>query len=107
MIYIFWTAPNEREAKQIAHALLEQKLIACASLIPNVLSIYHWEGKVEESVEIKVIFKTQADHFALICTYIKSHGSYETPEITQVKVDKAAPDYLEWLKQTTDRKSFT
>lgn len=97
MIYIFWTCRNREEAKKIASLLLEQHLIACASILPEIESIYRWEGKVEEGKEVKVLLKTQEGLFDSICALICKHGSYEVPEISQIDVAKSNPRYLSWL----------
>ncbi|MDP1608743.1 MAG: divalent-cation tolerance protein CutA [Chlamydiales bacterium] len=68
-IYIFWTCRDKQEAKKILHGLLGQQLIACASIFPEVESIYRWEGKIEESRETKVILKTQPKHFDTVQSY--------------------------------------
>lgn len=101
MIYIFWTCKEREEAKEIIFGLLSQRLIACASLFPDVESIYRWEGKIEESKEVKVILKTQAEHFEAICKYILEKGSYQVPEILQVNISKGNPRYLSWIQEET------
>jgi periplasmic divalent cation tolerance protein len=101
MIYIFWTCPNKEEAKRIIFGLLDKHLIACASILPEIESIYRWEGKIEEGREVKVILKTQPKHFDLICSYIIENGSYEVPEIVQVYVSQGNPRYLAWVKEQT------
>jgi len=101
MIYIFWTCRDQEEAKRIIHSLLNQHLIACASILPEVTSIYRWEGKVEESKEVKVILKTQPHHFDVIRTYIEANGSYEVPEILQVPISQGNPRYLSWVTAET------
>ncbi len=105
MIYIFWTCRDKVEAKQIIRALLEKRWIACASIFPEVESIYRWEGKVEESVEVKVILKTEDQHFDAIQSYIQSHCSYEVPEIIQVNIAGGNPGYLSWVREETFLKS--
>ena len=45
-IVILITAKNVRECGQIARHLLDKRLIACANLVPEVRSLYHWQGKV-------------------------------------------------------------
>lgn len=97
MIYIFWTCRDRDEAKRIVHELLDRKLIACASIFPEIESIYRWEGKIEESREIKVILKTLPKCFDAIEKYIQSHCSYEIPEILQVDVVQGNPAYLSWV----------
>jgi len=97
MIYIFWTCRDKIEAKRIIHELLGRKLIACASIFPEIESIYRWEGKIEESREIKVILKTFPKHFDAIQKYIQAHCSYEVPEILQVDVAQGNPAYSAWV----------
>lgn len=101
MIYIFWTAATEEEATKIIHSLLDKKLIACASVLPKVKSIYRWKGKIEESVEAKVILKTQAHHFDSVQKQIKAQASYEIPEILQISIPKGNPDYITWVTEET------
>lgn len=98
IIYIFWTCRDKQEAKKIVHGLLDQRLIACASILPEIESIYRWEGKIiEESREIKVILKTLAARFNPIQSYIRKHCSYEVPEILQVDIEQGDPSYLSWV----------
>ena len=101
MQYIFWTCRNEEEAKRIVRLLLEKNLIACASLIPHVESLYRWQGKIEEGREVKVILKTQKHHFEAICDCILREGSYEMPEIAQVDTAGVYAPYAAWLKTET------
>jgi len=101
VIYIFWTCRDLKEAKKIIHGLLEERLIACASLFPDIESIYRWEGKIEESQEVKAILKSAADHFDAVHNYIQKHCSYEVPEILQVDIAKGNPRYLSWVQQET------
>ena len=51
MIYIFWTAPSLEEAKLLSRQVIEKKWAGCVSVIPNALSIYHWNGKIHEDCE--------------------------------------------------------
>ena len=101
IIYIFWTCRDKAEAKKIIHALLDQQLIACASIFPEVESIYRWEGKIEESKEVKVILKTARKHFGPTQSYILTHCSYEVPEILQLDIVQGNPRYLSWVTQET------
>ena len=105
MIYIFWTCRDKDEAKRIVHELLDRKLIACASIFPEIESIYRWEGKMEEGREIKVILKTLPKCFDAIQKYIQSHCSYEVPEILQVDVIQGNPAYLAWDVEPARRAS--
>ena len=99
MIYIFWSCSNEKEAKKIIYDLLDQKLIACASILPEILSIYRWQEKIEENKEVKVILKTLPHLFLPIETLIQEKSSYQVPEIVQIEVSKVNPSYLSWIEQ--------
>ncbi|HEY2810368.1 MAG TPA: divalent-cation tolerance protein CutA [Rhabdochlamydiaceae bacterium] len=102
MIYIFWTCAHKEESRKIIYGLLEKRLIACASAIDDVESIYRWEGKIEESREIKVILKTGAEHFDAILGYIEENGSYSVPEVIQVDAVRGNPKYLKWVAEEVD-----
>jgi periplasmic divalent cation tolerance protein len=101
MIYIFWTCRSREEAKKIIQHLLDGHLIACASILAEVESIYRWEGKIEEGKEAKVILKTQAKLFDAICAAIREKGSYEVPEISAIEVARCNPQYLSWVMAET------
>lgn len=101
VIYVFWTCREKQEAKKIIHGLLDQRLIACASIFPEVESIYRWEGKIAESQEVKVILKTAIKHFDAIQRYVQKHCSYEVPEILQVDIAQGNSHYLSWIVQET------
>jgi periplasmic divalent cation tolerance protein len=89
------------EAKKIVHGLLEKRLIACASIIPEVESIFRWSGQIEEAREVKVILKTVSRHFAAIRDCILSECSYDVPEITQIDITGGHLPYLTWVEQET------
>jgi periplasmic divalent cation tolerance protein len=96
-IVILWTCKDLFEARTIAKILLEKRLIACASLLSPVESLYRWEGKIEEAKECKVFLKTSSNHFENVKETILAHSSYEVPEILELKVERGNPAYLEWL----------
>lgn len=101
MIYIFWTCANSEEAERIIRGLLEERLIACASIFPRVVSLYRWEGKVERSEEVKVLLKTKGECFEKISRYIKAHCSYEVPEIASVATERVFEPYMQWVVKET------
>lgn len=101
MIQIQWTAPNLEEARKIARILLEQKLVACVNLLPNVESMYIWEGKMEVSHEVKVLLKTKNTLFEKVRDAILDHCSYKVPEIASIEMTDVHTDYQLWLSDNT------
>lgn len=100
-VQIQWTCKNLEEARTIARALIEQKLVACANFIPSIESYYMWEGELEQENEVKVLLKTCKEHFDKISAYIKQYSSYEVPEIAMIHIEKGNPDYVNWIQVCT------
>jgi periplasmic divalent cation tolerance protein len=94
---IFVTASSRPEARRIARALLEQRLVACASIVPGVESHYWWEGKVENAREWLLVMKTRRSRFRAVERAVKALHSYQVPEIIALPLAAGQADYLRWL----------
>ena len=51
------------QPKSVRMDLLERRLAACVNIIPQVVSIYRWQGKVEDDREWLLLVKTTAAAF--------------------------------------------
>ena len=100
-IQIHWTCANIDEARTLARQLVEQREVACATIIPGVHSIYVWNNSIEEDQEVKVIFKTCDNRFLSVKKFILENASYEVPEIVKICIDDGSEDYLHWLEINT------
>lgn len=76
---------------------MEEHLAACANILPAVESIYHWKGKLEESTETVVFFKTNVDSYYRLERRLKELHSHETPEIIAIPVQAGLLEYLRWV----------
>jgi len=94
------TASSEEEARKIARYLVEQQLAACVNIVPQIESIYRWQGKVESSREWLLLIKTTAANFAKVRDAIAELHSYDLPECIAVNIDDGSSDYLEWIGET-------
>jgi len=96
-IIVFITASNQREAKQIAQHLVEEKLAACVNVIPGITSIYRWKGKIERSQESLLVVKTKNSLWPDLVRQVRKEHSYNTPEIIALPIVKGWKPYLDWL----------
>ena len=96
-IFIYITAPNKREARKIAEAVITNKLAGCANFFP-MTSIYRWKGKLHHGSEVILILKTIAGKAPLVKKVIEKMHPFETPCITLIPV-KPNQKYARWLQE--------
>jgi len=91
------TAANREEANQIAEMLVSARLAACVQILPEIESVYRWQGEVKREKEILLLAKSVASRFAEVESKVRALHSYETPEIIAVPITDSSAPYLEWL----------
>lgn len=94
------TTGSEEEARKIARALVERKLAACVNIVPQIESIYRWQGKVESSQEWLLLIKTTSEKVSVVREAIAELHSYDLPECIAVTIDDGSPDYLQWIVES-------
>ena len=97
---ILCTCPDIDSAKTIAKQLIEKKYAACVNIIPQVISVYRWENKVECDDEVQLIIKTQTSKFNDVADEIKRLHRYDTPEIIAMNIQQGDKDYLNWITES-------
>src|SRR3954464_15056843 len=96
-IVVFMTAANGKEAARLADMLVGAHLAACVQILPEMESVYRWQGKIERQSEILLLAKTTRVKFEELEREVRALHSYETPEIIAVPVTAGSGPYLEWL----------
>lgn len=99
-IEIHWTSGSLDEARKISRYLVQERLVACAQIVPWIESIFMWNNQLDTAQESKITFKAHADNYGKIKEIIEQNCSYEVPEITYVYIDGGNEAYLDWLNQT-------
>ena len=94
---VLTTAANPDEAARLGLTLVEERLAACATLLPAVESIYHWKDQVESSSECLLLLKTACDRLPALETRLHELHSYQTPEFLVLAVEAGSHPYLAWL----------
>ncbi len=98
---ILSTCSNEKEAENIAEALLDKKLAACVNIVGNAKSLYWWKGKVVRAEECLMFIKTRKSLVEKVTQLIKKLHSYEVPEAIELQIGKGNKDYLKWISEVT------
>ena len=93
----FCTFPDAETARKVVKEIVDLRLAACGNILPQVHSIYRWQGKVESSDETLAIFKLAGDRYAEFETKLRSLHPYEVPEIIACRIDRGLPEYLRWV----------
>lgn len=108
-IVVLLTAPSREEAARLAEMIVGARLAACVQMLPEMESVYWWDGEVQREPEHLLIIKTTAGHFATLEREVRALHSYDTPEIIALPVAEVSAPYLEWLTRTLkpERRSAT
>ena len=92
---------TQKEAEKIARTLVEERLAACANLIPQIRSIYRWQGKIEDEPEVMLIFKTTEPRIPALIERVRELHSYDVPEIIALPILQGHTPYLDWVRENS------
>ena len=98
---VYSTFPSEEEARRVARQLVNERLAACANILSPCHSVYRWLGRVEETAEVPVVFKTRADTAGRLIDRIGEIHSYDVPAAVAWPIVSALPDYVRWVVDET------
>lgn len=97
MLIILTTTPNTEEAETLARKIVESKLAACVQILPQMKSVYFWDGKIQTDAEHLLLIKTSDEKFDKLEKFIQANHSYEVPEIVALSAEKVSASYLNWM----------
>ena len=97
-IVVLMTAANREEAGRIADMLVSARLAGCVQILPEIQSIYRWQGEVARESEVLLLAKTTSDCFDELDRRVREIHSYEIPEIVALPVTRVSAPYLQWLE---------
>lgn len=100
---VFVTAPDLKTARALARAALADRLVACANLVPKIESHYRWQGKIESSTEVLILFKTTKKHLAALEKLVLARHPYDTPEFVALPLAAGNRKYLAWLAESCEK----
>jgi periplasmic divalent cation tolerance protein len=101
LLLIYITTASIEEAEKIGMALVQEKLAACANILPGMRSIYRWQGKIEQGKECVLIVKTRRHMFDALQTRVKALHSYDCPCIVAFDIVAGYKPFLDWIAAET------
>ena len=102
IIEVRTTTDSIEGAHQIADALISKRLAACVQVSGPITSTYWWQGTIERAQEWVCTAKTRKALYQQVEEAIRTHHTYETPEILAVDIVDGNADYLRWVEQETN-----
>jgi periplasmic divalent cation tolerance protein len=98
-LLVLTTCPNQETAEQIALEVISNYSAACVNILPGLLSLYRWQGKIEKDQEHLLIIKTHKVKYPVVAKRIREIHPYQVPEIIAISINQGSSEYLAWLKQ--------
>ncbi|KRT60395.1 MAG: CutA1 divalent ion tolerance protein [Thaumarchaeota archaeon CSP1-1] len=100
-VIIVSTYPDKKTVTKTANELVKKRLAACVN-ISKISSIYSWKGKIENTSEFLVLFKTTQKNKNALKKAIKKMHPYDIPEIAEINISSINQPYLKWLIESTN-----
>lgn len=105
VLIAFCTFPDAETARRVAKELVELQLVACGNVLPQIHSVYRWQGKIETGNEALAIFKLSASRYPEFETKLRSLHPYDVPEIISCRIERGLPEYLRWITDSCTPRS--
>ena len=85
--FIYITCESDDQARAIGRSMVEERLAACANILPGMESVYWWQGKIETGRETVLILKSTSDLVPSLSERVKELHGYEVPCIVALPID--------------------
>ena len=102
-VLVVTTFPDIETARDIAKILVEERLVACVNLIPQMESIYLWKEGIHNSHEVGGLMKTMESRVSVLETRLCQLHPYELPELIVLPVKGGLPAFLDWVSASVKR----
>ena len=100
-VLIYSTFPDVGSAEDVGRYLIESKLAACVNILPNMVSLYNWQGSIQKDQECVLIIKTRSSLSASVIEEGRKRHTYTTPAFLVLPIIGGFSGYIDWLMQNT------
>jgi periplasmic divalent cation tolerance protein len=98
---VYITAADGAAAKALGHALVEERLAACANVTEGMTPIFRWDGEIQEDSEAVLIVKTRRALVDALTAFAREHHDYECPCIVALPIIGGNQAFLDWVVEET------
>jgi periplasmic divalent cation tolerance protein len=104
VLIVLTTVADRKFGEIFAEQIVNAGLAACVQVLPQMTSVYVWEGQVQREGEHLVLIKTLPEKWEELRDFITANHPYEVPEIVAIESDKVGGPYLDWLTAVLEKK---
>lgn len=98
---VLCTCPDEEAASGLARGLVEANLAACVNILPEIRSVFRWQGEVQSEAETLMVIKTSVTQYSELEDWLVSNHPYDVPEVIALPVAEGLGAYLDWVVEET------
>jgi periplasmic divalent cation tolerance protein len=99
IVIVLTTLDAGADAQAFARTLVEERLAACVSILPEMTSVYRWRGDIAHGAERQLLIKTSPDRLPALQSRLQALHPYELPELIGLSAE-ASPAYLAWVRES-------
>jgi periplasmic divalent cation tolerance protein len=103
VVSLYSTWPDQQRAEAAGEALIEARLAACVNIIPNIRSLYRWNGQIQRETEVVMLVKTSLAKAPAARDALLAAHPYETPCLLHLHTvpENSAPAFAAWVQAET------
>lgn len=100
-MHVLYVSCRTDDARDLAARLVEERLVACASILPGVESVYRWQGSVERQAESVLVMETADGRVERAIARIEALHAYDVPKIVAFEAAHVNASYEQWVEAET------
>ncbi len=101
VVIVLTTLPVESDVLSFANTLIGQHVVACATVLQHVRSVYRWNGEIKQEQEQQIVFKTTLDRVEELWKLLQKLHPCDVPEFIVLPVIDGSAAYLNWIREST------
>ena len=96
-VIVLTTVGTTFDPQPLATQLVEKRLAACVNIIPQLHSVYRWQGKIERESEQLLLIKTVYERLDELKDALFAAHPYQVPEFVVLRPEELSDAYRAWL----------